>query len=266
MYTGYSQNKAAQDQAGAMKQAAELNRRAALDAAAAQKQASELASAEQAAAQRQAADMQEAAGTEAMRVSEENAARIEREGEESQRRLDEKLQQEEGVARARAAASGAVYDPEDENSSLVRVVRSQAEENDRQLSWERMATSSRAGIERSGGSFAQRSAQAQASASRKAAEYSDKMGVLAGQDYLRNLKGIDNEYVINKKSIKNVKKGGKASLIGGFLGAGKAAGQGAYSYNQSTVDPNTGQGAIETWWNKPADTGYATSKNQTGMR
>jgi hypothetical protein len=199
MYTGYSANQAAEQQSKA---------------------------------QKEAAAMQEAAGVESKRVAEENAVRIEQEGEESQRRLDEKMKQEEATGRARAAASGAVWTPEDENSSLATVIKSQADENKRQLSWERRATASQAALTRSQGDYAQRSAYAQAKATRKGAQYTAK--------------------------------GGKAALIGGVLGAGKAAGQGAYSYNAATVDPNTGQGAIETWWNssgttKPKDYTYNVS-------
>jgi hypothetical protein len=186
MYTGYTANQAAQQQSKA---------------------------------QKEAAAMQEAAGVESKRVAEENALRIESEGQEQQRRLDEKMKQEEATGRARAAASGAVWTPEDENSSLATVIKSQAEENARQLAWERKATASQAAISRRAGDYAYRSAQAQAAATRKGAKYTAK--------------------------------GGQAAMIGGFLGAGKAVGQGAYDYNASTVDPNTGQGAIETWWNSP---------------
>jgi hypothetical protein len=248
MYQGYSSNQAAKQQADAMEQANELNRRSAMDAAAAQKYASEMSAAEMAASQRKAADAQDAAGAEAERVANENAARIEREGEETTRRLAERLAQEEGTQRARAAASGAVYDPEDENSTLIRLVTDTAAENERQITWENMATGSRAAVERSGGAYSLRAAQAQAAASRRAAEYSEKQGVLAGQEYQRTLRTIENQYTINKKSAKNVKKGGKAALIGGLVGAGKAVGQGAYDYNANTVDPNTGQGQLETWW------------------
>jgi hypothetical protein len=248
MYQGYSSNQAAQQQADAMKQAAEINRRQALDAAAAQKYAAETAAAEQAAAQREAADMQQQAGVEAERVANENAARIEREGEENSRRLAEKMAEEEGVQRARAAASGAVFNPEDENGTLIKVVSETAKENERQIAWERSATTSRAAVERKGGAYAMQAALARATASRKAAEYTERVGALAETDYQRALRGIEGDYLINKKSIKNVKKGGKASLVGGFVGAGKAIGQGAYDYNANTVDPNTGQGQLETWW------------------
>jgi len=201
MYTGYTANQAAQQQSKAQKEAAE---------------------------------MQQAAGVEAKRVADENALRIEQEGEESQRRLAEKMKLEEGTARARAAASGAVFDPEDENSSLATVIKSQADENARQLAWERKATASQAALTRSQGSYAQRAAEAQARATRKGAKYTASQG--------------------------------KSALIGGFIGAGKATAQGAYGYNQATIDPNTGQGAIETWWNNTGNSGYATSANPTGMR
>jgi len=201
MYTGYTANQAAQEQSKAQKEAAK---------------------------------MQEAAGVESKRVADENALRIEQEGEEQQRRLGEKMKLEESSARARAAASGAVWTPEDENTSLATVIKSQADENARQLAWEKRATASQAALTRSQGSYAQRAAQAQAAATRKGAKYTAK--------------------------------GGKTALIGGFIGAGKAAGQGAYDYNSATIDPNTGQGAIETWWNSTGNSGYATSANPTGMR
>jgi hypothetical protein len=174
---------------------------------------------QQSKAQKEAAAMQEAAGVESKRVAEENAVRIEQEGQESQRRLSEKMKQEEATGRARAAASGAVWNPEDENSSLATVIKSQADENARQIAWERRATASQAAISRRAGNYAYSSAQAQARATRKGAKYTSKQG--------------------------------QSALIGGFLGAGKAAAGGAYDYNAATVDPNTGQGAIETWWNSP---------------
>jgi hypothetical protein len=189
MYTGYTANQAAQQQSKA---------------------------------QKEAAAMQQAAGVESKRVADENALRIEQEGEESQRRLAEKMKLEESTAKARAAASGAVYDPTDENSSLTTVIKSQADENARQLAWEKKATASQAALTRSQGSYAQRAAEAQARATRKGAKYTASQG--------------------------------KSALIGGFIGAGKAAGQGAYGYNQATIDPNTGQGAIETWWNSTGTT------------
>lgn len=185
-------------------------------------------------AMKEAAEMQQAAGVEAKRVAEENALRIESEGQEQQRRLSEKMKLEESTAKARAAASGAVWTPEDENSSLATVIKSQADENRRQLDWEKKAIASQAALTRSQGSYAQRAAEAQARATRKGAKYTASQG--------------------------------KSALIGGFVGAGKAVASGAGEYNAATVDPNTGQGAIETWWNSTGNSGYATKSNQTGMR
>jgi hypothetical protein len=189
---------------------------------------------QQSKAQKEAAEMQAAAGVESKRVAEENAVRIEQEGAEAQRRLDERMKQEEATGRARAAATGAVYDPAEENSTLATVIKAQADENARQLSWEKRATASQAKLTRGQGDYAYRSAQAQARATRKGASFTAKQG--------------------------------NAALLGGFLGAGKAVAGGAYDYNAATVDPNTGQGAIETWWNDYGNSGYATKSNQTGMR
>jgi hypothetical protein len=109
---------------------------------------------QESAALRESAKLQEAAGNEAKKVSEENAARIEAEGAEEQRRLEAKQQQEEASARSKAAASGAVYNADDEKpDSLVSVLTSQKTENKRQLDWEMAATKSQSATERRRGEY-----------------------------------------------------------------------------------------------------------------
>ncbi len=109
---------------------------------------------EQNKALQESAKLQEAAGNEAKKVSEENAARIEAEGAEEQRRLEAKQKQEEAGARAKAAASGAVYNADDEKpDSLVTVLTSQKDENRRQLDWEVAATKSQSATERRRGEY-----------------------------------------------------------------------------------------------------------------
>lgn len=130
---------------------------------------------------RESAKMQEAAGAEAKKVAEENAARIEAEGAEEQRRLAAKQGQEEASARAKAAASGAIYNQDDEKpDSLVSVLTSQKTENKRQLEWEQAATASQSATERRRGAYEQQMAFWKAKGLKSQAKGAVKSGWIKG--------------------------------------------------------------------------------------
>jgi hypothetical protein len=136
---------------------------------------------QQSAALNESAQLQKQAGAEANRVAQENASRIEAEGAEQQRRLDLQMKQEESAARAAAAASGAVYtQDEDKQDTISTVLRSQKDENVRQLDWERTATKSQADSVRKQGQYAQTMANYQAKSLKSQAKDAVINGWLGG--------------------------------------------------------------------------------------
>ena len=136
---------------------------------------------QQSAALQESAKMQERAGQEAQRVADENASRVEAEGAEQQRRMDLKQKQEEATARAQAAASGAVYTPEDEeNDSISNVLTAQKEENKRQLDWEKLATKSQADSMRKQGAYENTMARYQAKSLKSQAKSAVQGGWISG--------------------------------------------------------------------------------------
>lgn len=129
----------------------------------------------------ESAKLQEAAGNEAKKVSEENAARIEAEGAEEQRRLAAKQSQEEASARSKAAASGAVYNADEEKpDSLVTVLTSQKTENKRQLDWEMAATKSQSAAERRKGEYERQMSFWQAKGLKSQGKAAIKSGWISG--------------------------------------------------------------------------------------
>lgn len=90
----------------------------------------------------EAARREEALAAERQSISEENARNVEATGMEENRRLAAQRGKEEALARAAAAASGALYlgDDEDAASSIALSLKGQKDENKKQLDWQRRAT------------------------------------------------------------------------------------------------------------------------------